>query len=57
MIDIHQHFEQHLVVEKWSKDRGYLIADAPDFVDYLTRFKSAITEYGELDLYYAWYRQ
>lgn len=57
MIDIQQHFEQHLIVEKWSAARGYLIHDTPDFVDYLSRFRGAITNYSELDFYYAWYRQ
>ena len=57
MIDIQQHFEQQLIVEKWSFDRGYFIEDTPDFVDYLSRFKGAITNYRELDFYYAWYRQ
>ena len=55
--DIHQHFEQQLIVEQWSKNRGYLIDDAPDFVDYLTRFGASITNYRELDFYYAWFRQ
>ena len=56
-IEFERHFEQHLIVEKWSKNRGYFIEDAPDFVDYLTRFGGSITNYRELDFYYAWFKQ
>ena len=57
MTNIHQHFEQQLIVEKWSKNRGYFIEDGPDFVDYLTRFGTSITDDRDLDFYYAWFRQ
>lgn len=57
MTDINHHFEQQLLVEQWSKDRGYLIDNAPDFTDYLSRFKGLITDYREIDFYYAWFKQ
>lgn len=56
MMDTQHWFEQHLVVEKWSAERGYFI-DSPDFVDYLGRFGGSITDYRELDYYYAWFKQ
>ena len=52
MIDIHQHFEQQLAVEKWSTDRGITNLSIPDFTDHLCNQYGYLSDWNEIDRAY-----
>ena len=53
MIDIHQHFNQQILVEQWCVNRGITSISIPDFTDYLCNQYGYLSDLNEIDYAYA----
>lgn len=51
--DMTQHFNQQVLVEKWSTDRGINNISVPDFADHLCNQYGFLSDLNEIDSAYA----